>query len=134
MEKKETLTFKRSAACFIIDALLYALFAFVFFLGIDQETTAAIIVGLAGLVWQTLFTMWILMCPFARLEGDRVTFYARYQKREKVFLGDITGVIRGGNDIEISLKEGETLSYSLFWLNPAQRDLLVQALQPRPQA
>ncbi len=110
------------------------MFALVFFLGVDQERTAAIIVGLAGLVWQTLFTMWILMCPFARLEGDRITFYARYQKREKVFLEDITGVVRNGNDIEISLKEGEPLSFSMFWLNPAQRDLLVQTLQPQLHA
>lgn len=130
MDEEKTLDFSRSTAAFLIDALLYAVFAFVFFMGLDLGRIEAVIVALAGAIWQTLFTTWLLMYPFARLEDGFITFFARYQKREKVFLTDITGVLRDGNDIEISLKDGDPLSYSLFWMSPAQRDLLIQTLQP----
>ncbi len=128
MTEEETYLFRRSAASFIINAFLLGLFFFMFILGISREYLAAIIVAFVAAAWQVTFTVWILMYPFARLKEGRITFYARYQQRKAFDLAEVAGVARTGSDVEITLQDGRAVALSLFWMNPADRDPLIQLL------
>jgi hypothetical protein len=129
MTEEETCLFRRSTTSFVINALLLCFFFFMFILGISREYMAAILVAFAAALWQVTFTVWLLMYPFARMREGRITFYARYQQRKAFDLAEVAGVTRTGNDLEITLRDGSTVALSLFWMNPADRDPLIQLLQ-----
>jgi hypothetical protein len=129
MTEEETCLFRRSTTSFVINALLLCFFFFMFILGISREYMAAILVAFAAALWQVTFTVWLLMYPFARMREGRITFYARYQQRRAFDFAEVAGVTRTGNDLEIALRDGSTVALSLFWMNPADRDPLIQLLQ-----
>ena len=123
--------FRRSAAAFVINGVLLGLFVLMFIMGIWLEYLVAILVAFAAALWQVVFSVWIFMYPYARLDGGRVTLYARFQQRRTIALEEITGLERHENDVELSLESGEVVTLSLFWMDSAGREPFVSALQPQ---
>lgn len=130
MPEGEARVFRRNTAAFVISGFLLGFFLLMFAMGIWLEYLAAILVAFAAALWQVVFIVWVDMYPYARLDGERVTIYARFQQRRAIALGEITGLERRENDVELSLESGEVVSLSLFWMNPADREPFVAALQP----
>lgn len=131
MAEREGLVFRRSAAAFIITGALLGLFLFMFVVSIWLEYTPAILVSFAASLWQVIFSVWIFMYPYARLDEGIVTVYARWRQRARVRPEEVAGLSRAGNDVEIVLGDGAPLSLSLFWMNPADREPFIQTLSCR---
>ncbi len=129
MTEGDARDFRRSTAAFVINGALLVLFAVMFLMGIWLENLAAILVAFAAALWQVVFTVWIFMYPYARLDGGRVTLYDRFQQRRTIALEEIAGLERRENDVELVLESGEVVTLSLFWMDPAGREPFVPALQ-----
>lgn len=131
MSEDEVRVFRRSAAAYVLNGVLLGLFLAMSAMGIRLGHAAAVFVSFAAALWEVVFGVWLYMYPYARLQGGSITLFARFQQRKAIPLEEVAGLERVGNALELSLKNGEAVSLSLFWMDPADREPFAAALRPR---